>query len=614
MLALLALASGAGLVAMVGWSLVQTSRHDRNRAELDARTAARDLALALRAALRTPAVLTLVAESRHFAVHGGQVQIDPEVGWLHTRAATSIDAVVAERLRQAQVAEFVHGGGAAAHFDELLGPMGPTGTALLPIVTAAAWQAQRGGAVEREARFAERLDHSLTELLPAANADPTVAHVVASAALLAAAAGRNMPTWVARLLPALPAKLATPTLDRLAERGADVVALRAQCEQVAARRDLLTTVAANLQPTAYATTIACGDELLLWFPDSTNPNDGQGALAPKPLLDTLRGLGTSRPSPSPDLPPVPERGNVVFAHPQGDAEPVVPQLAWVTAARVPDPPWFAQPGAVTAAALALVLVFAASVFFTMRGQRREALAMRARAEFLTGVTHELKTPVASIRLVADVLTFDDVPPPKQREYFALLAGESARLSMLIENVLDLGQMERGERAYDLRHGDLAEVARDAVALFQPLAQRDGMALELHEGSSAAVATIDRGALMQAVLNVLENARKYAARGQRLVVATSRSDPAIGNTSTGIFTITVRDFGPGVPAAEREAIFARFARGQPHRYGSIPGVGLGLYLARTIVQRHGGELLCVPPAEGPGAQFVFRLPLAAEAMA
>ena len=591
---------------MVGWSLVQTSRQDRSRAELDARTAARDLAHALRAALRAPAVLTLLPASECFVVRGAAVQVDPEVGWLRERDAVGQDTVVAEKLRQAQVAEFAHGdaAAAAAHFEELLGTMQPSPS--LPVVVAAAWQAQRVGATDRVSELGTRLDQALDALPAAATADRELARVVSATALFATAARRPRGAWADRLLPALDPDLGRPTLDRLAERGGDVDSLRTELQRTAARRALLATVAERLRVPGQAPgPTAAGDQVLLWFPEEVDTASGRGALTSTQLLATLRGLGTNRPE-VPGLPPVPQRGTLVFARPEVEAEEVVPQLAWVTAPPLPEPPWFAQPAAVMAAGLALVAVFAASAFFTVRGLRREALAMRARAEFLTGVTHELKTPVAAIRLVADVLTDDDVPPDKQREYFGLLAGESARLSMLVENVLDLGQMERGERAYDLRPGDLAEVVREAVQLFTPLGKRAGMQLELREGASRAVATLDRGALMQALLNVLENARKYAADGKRLEVSTASGD--------GAFTIAVRDYGDGVTAAERESIFTRFQRGSSHRHGSIPGVGLGLYLARTIVLRHGGELRCVPPARGPGAQFVFTLPLREEGVA
>ncbi|HEU4418526.1 MAG TPA: HAMP domain-containing sensor histidine kinase, partial [Planctomycetota bacterium] len=522
------------------------------------------------------------------------------------REALRQDAVVIEKLRQAQVAEFAHGdaAAAAAHFEELLGTMGPSPS--LPVLVAAAWQAQRALANERVSELGARLDQALDAMPASATADRELARVVSATALFATAAGRPRGTWTDRLLPALAPDLGQPTLDRLAERGGDAASLHTELLRTAARRALLATVAEQLRVPGQAPgATTAGGRLLLWFPDEADPGSGRGALTSVELLTTLRGLGTRRPE-VPGLPPVPERGTLVFARPEVEAEEVVPQLAWVTAPPLPEPPWFAQPTAVMAAGLALVAVFAASAFFTMRGLRREALAMRARAEFLTGVTHELKTPVAAIRLVADVLTDDDVPPDKQREYFGLLAGESARLSMLVENVLDLGQMERGERAYDLRPGDLAEVVREAVQLFTPLGKRAGLQLELHEGAARAVATLDRGALMQALLNVLENARKYAADGKRLEVRTASGE--------GAFTIAVRDYGDGVTAAERESIFTRFQRGASHRHGSIPGVGLGLYLARTIVQRHGGELHCVPPEQGPGAQFVFTLPLREEGVA
>jgi signal transduction histidine kinase len=129
-----------------------------------------------------------------------------------------------------------------------------------------------------------------------------------------------------------------------------------------------------------------------------------------------------------------------------------------------------------------------------------------------------------------------------------------------------------------------------------------MALAVHAGATSAPAVADASALQQALFAVCENARKYAAAGGRLDVTTARGD--------GAFTIAVRDFGPGVPEREREAIFARFQRGSRERSGSIPGVGLGLYLARRIVQKHGGTLVCAAPREGPGAAFVFSLPLPA----
>ena len=111
---------------------------------------------------------------------------------------------------------------------------------------------------------------------------------------------------------------------------------------------------------------------------------------------------------------------------------------------------------------------------------------------------------------------------------------------------------------------------------------------------------DRDALLQALLNVMENARKYAADGGYLDVHVE-ADPAN-------LRITIRDHGPGIPEAERGAVFERFRRGTRQQSGSVPGVGLGLYLARTILLHHGGELEARAPDDGgKGACFVFTLP-------
>jgi len=605
MLGLLALASGLGLVTLVGWSLVQTTAQSRTRAELDARTRARELAQGLRAALRSPAVLHLVDPTERFEVTDGQLAIPPHVGWITQRRRRPADAVVAERLRRARIAEFVDcdANSATAQFDELLGPQGPKGDEALPVALAAAWQAQRAGRTERCATLERPVTERLADLLPSDLGEPRYAELTAGAALLAAARGDPLPEKFAQLLPALPAALATATFDRLAERGIDTSELRAQSARVQTQRELLTAVTGQLVTLPNdAITRATADRLLLWFPGREEPaaGTGAGALASPDVLQRLVGHGTRAPATIRDLPPVPDVEGLCFLRPTGDHEEVVPDLAWVAPAALPMPQWFARPTAVIAATLSLVLLFGGSLWFVTRAMRRETIAVRARSEFLTGVTHELKTPIASIRLVAEVLTDDDVPPPKQREYFALLAGESARLSMLIENVLDLGQMERGERAYDLRPGDLSAIVRDAVELFRPLADGAGMQLLLREGPTAAAAIVDGGALQQALLAVFENARKYAAAGVELEVTTT------GDNDT--FTILVSDRGPGVPAAERETIFTRFHRGGAHRHGSIPGVGLGLYLARAIVQHNGGTLASEARAEGPGACFRFTLPL------
>ena len=260
-----------------------------------------------------------------------------------------------------------------------------------------------------------------------------------------------------------------------------------------------------------------------------------------------------------------------------------------------------QPWVLGAVMGLLALVFGLGLFSSLRSLRREAEAIRTRAQFLITVTHELKTPLAGIRLLSEMLEEGRVQAEgKQREYFSLLSGEAARLTMLIENVLDLGRMERGERSYDMRSEPIGEVVREAAELFGPVAERDGMRLALQLQETSRV-LLDRGAFIQALLNVMDNARKYAAEGGRLEVR----DISINGT----YEVSIRDHGPGIPTQETTQIFQRFERGARHQSGSIPGVGLGLYLARTIAQRHGGDLRVEAAADGgSGACFRFILPL------
>jgi signal transduction histidine kinase len=253
-------------------------------------------------------------------------------------------------------------------------------------------------------------------------------------------------------------------------------------------------------------------------------------------------------------------------------------------------------------AIALAALCGGAAFTALRAAGREAATTRLRAEFLTNVTHELKTPLAGIRLAAELLADNRVRGgDEQRAWLARLSAEAARLGMLIENVLDLGRVERGERAHAPERVDLAAIAREAVALFQPLADRDGVEVRCEAGE-VVEAVVDPGAWRQALSNLLDNARKYAAGGRRIEVVVERAgDSAV---------VRVRDFGPGIDAAERAVVFERFRRGSRHRDGAIPGVGLGLHLARSIAQQNGGELACVMPADGGrGACFELRCPAA-----
>jgi signal transduction histidine kinase len=373
---------------------------------------------------------------------------------------------------------------------------------------------------------------------------------------------------------------------RLEELGAgeaaaelSVAAAAAAAERAALQeaRALQPMLAAAAAPVA----LARAARLVLFFP--AQPGTGAGA-----VLDAASALRARVPADA--------SVEVVVGDLPADAEMVVQGVGL----RPQAPPPAASAWLSTGALLALGAVFAVALVSSLRSLRQQALAASARADFLTSVTHELRTPLSSLRLFSEMLADGRVEDAgRRREYYRLMAGEALRLSALIDNVLDLGRMERGERGYDWRELDLAALVQETVTLFAPLAERDGMRVELALEAARAPVRGDRAALAQALLNVLDNGRKYAAAGQRLEVEVRAAEAAV--------SATVRDFGPGVPLAEREAVFARFVRGAQQRDGHVPGVGLGLYLARRIARAHGGDLACSEPAGG-GRGVVFSLTL------
>lgn len=247
---------------------------------------------------------------------------------------------------------------------------------------------------------------------------------------------------------------------------------------------------------------------------------------------------------------------------------------------------------------ALALLFCVLLWIYLRSVRAERAALALRSDFLRSVSHELRTPLSSIRMLAETLESQRVTKPEKRsEYHRLMAGEAARLGALVENVLDLGRIERGERRYVLEPMRLDAVVTEALELFAPLASR--ASLELRRALRATLVLGERDALQQTVLNLLDNAVKYAASGAFVSVEIERD---------GAFVcLRVLDDGPGITPSERARIFGRFERGAQQSDGAIPGAGIGLSIARSIAEAHGGSL-CVVDTE-KGACFELRLPRA-----
>ncbi|MCA8958038.1 MAG: HAMP domain-containing histidine kinase [Planctomycetes bacterium] len=584
-------AAGAGLLAFALIDLVGLVRGQDEAARRDAARHAEQVAARLRTLLDDPELLQVLPEWMRFARREGTVVVPRQIGWLDQPPAPPSEAALPVAawalLHRARRAEWVtHDVAEAERLSaEALGGGGLGAPGRAQLVLDAAWRAARRGA-RREALARVASIAGDAELHP----------VFAASALRLLGSHSPVDTknlWERALL--LPHRERVRLLGDRPEGAA--IDLQRHTLRIAARQRDELRHGRLLRDAA-----PDGDQLVLLHGDRSAQ---RGALVPLASLFAWLRAGPGAASPV--------AGQLVGWDPVW-TEAVRPcdpssgeDVARVTDAlgvvpRVQPPTLWTHPVVLAALLAALVVCFGAGLLLSLRAWWRESAAVRARAEFLTSVTHELKTPLASIRLLADMLEEGRVQgTAKVRDYYRMLANESSRLTVLIENVLDLGRMERGERAYDVREHDLDQVVREALEVFDPVAVRAGLSLSV-ELAGRGVGAVDRGALVQALLNVLDNARKYA--GGRIAVHS--------RIAGATWSLVVRDHGPGIPAADREAIFARFFRSAAAQGGAVPGVGLGLYLARAILRVHGGDLVCRAPVEGTGTEFAFTLPVRAPA--
>ncbi len=584
---------GAGMVAAMCFQLWRALQLEANARAVEIERAQMLSERILRTAMTSHAVLDAIDPAARFVVREGRVVVDPEVGWLDTIAASAnADPVVADRLARAERAEFVARDPEAAgrQFAELLAAPLPADQRFVVVAAAAWFHARRGQEKERDAAATE-LDQRCTALAVEDLGDERIANAVAAAARLPHG-GRSL-AWMDRLVPLLPPAIAAGLPDSVPRR--DSVAA------VNARRETLRHVAASWRdetPPPAGGLLAAGKQQVLWcLPADRGEN--QGALVSiEDWFNAVTAAGRAGALPEwpwlvePDFAP---DAAITFA-----GVPFVRSVRPRAGSALGERTWL-----LPAITLLLLLSFGVAAWQQLRAARRESAAVRAHAEFLTTVTHELRTPLASIRLLGEMLA-EGRAQGREQQYYGMLASEAGRLSMLIENVLDLGRLERGERAYDLRTADFGAIVQETLALFGPVAERDGQHIEWRdELGGPAPAKLDRGAFVQALVCVLDNARKY---GPQKDGTQSGSIDVTASRNDGVLALRIRDRGAGVPSPERERIFQRFVRGSQHAHGSTPGVGIGLYLARTIVRRMGGDLVHEEPADGPGACFLFTVPV------
>ncbi len=222
--------------------------------------------------------------------------------------------------------------------------------------------------------------------------------------------------------------------------------------------------------------------------------------------------------------------------------------------------------------------------------------------FINAVTHELKTPIASIRLYLQTLQSREVDEAKRKEFYRLMLDDSDRLLKTVEQVLKAGEAIHKKTPPERVLLDFGGLVRECVEMARTRhhLSEEHLQFQLSSNSEGAGVLGDGEALRTAVTNMIENAIKYSGENIDVTVRVDTPD-------TKRVILSVRDHGVGIPANELKRIFKRFHRVPSRALGQVKGTGLGLFIVRSIAKKHGGSVFAQSPGVGQGTTVVMDLP-------
>jgi two-component system, OmpR family, phosphate regulon sensor histidine kinase PhoR len=224
----------------------------------------------------------------------------------------------------------------------------------------------------------------------------------------------------------------------------------------------------------------------------------------------------------------------------------------------------------------------AGATLTLLGIRADRRLVVLQVDFVSKVSHELKTPLTSIRMFVDTLRMGRVTERAQVDHcLEVISKETDRLSLLIGRLLSWGAMEAGAFKLDRQPVDVKRIVSSAVSALEPQLQQKNVELVLRVDEDLPVIRADVASFVDALINLLTNALKYRGKSDRIELSAKKKN--------GRLEIAVRDFGIGIAKREQPRIFERFYRSEARDVKAISGTGLGLAIARHVVLAHGGTI-------------------------
>jgi signal transduction histidine kinase len=238
--------------------------------------------------------------------------------------------------------------------------------------------------------------------------------------------------------------------------------------------------------------------------------------------------------------------------------------------------------------------------FIMYTLNTELRLNKLKSDFISNVSHELKSPLTSIRMMTEMLHHNRVQTEERKSaYYSAMLEESEHLSHLIDNILDFSRMDDDRKKYDYIDLDLDELLFKFLESIRERLQEPGFEIRYNRPDRVPVIKADKNAIIQVFYNLVDNAIKFSGTSRQIDVSLFPRDDEL--------LFCVKDYGIGISGKERDKIFDRFYRGnEPQRLG-IKGSGIGLTIVKQIVEAHGGTI-AIESEVGKGSRVTVRIPL------